>query len=892
MRGIISRELAARLALAIPWITECLLDHGPHLIDTLIPGGKLETHLTHGYALHPKNTTLLLRLQGQRARQASSTAQDIRQEYLFAEISSTLTAIAQRHPLMLLLDDLHWIDHSSAALLGHLAMRVKQSPILIIGSYRPEDLAQLQSVDEHGRHIQHPLKEVLSESKRQFGHNHIDLDHYAPGGELEFVNALLDVSVNDFTEAFRVQLASLTEGHPLFLVELLRDLREQGDIIQAGDGRWKDNQALSWENIPARVEGVIEKRIGRLPDELLGLLITGCVQGETFLAEVIAQVQEIDPRQVISQLSKDLDRQHRLIHESGLKLTGTDRLSQYRFRHNLFQKYLYGRLGAAERAYLHEAVGNVLEALYSGSECAEELPAAQLARHFQEARLHRKASRYLLLAGQQAARVLAFEEAAVYFERGITEIENLEHTPENSHLEYDLILELARSLWHCGRLPESLIAFQKSIDIARDLNDPDALAGAVLAHEEPRWRLNLDSQVAQKYMREALAALGEQQSGLRVRLLVGLARSLLAGGEQEELRTTVEQAVHVARHIDDPLALCDALRIKAQIDRRPETTTTRLAAIQELVATAEAIGDQERLADGLDLYIYDLLELGQIDQVDEKIAAQRQVAHEMKQPFQMHVAAVFQTMRAIMRGDFEKAERQAKEAADFSQQIGLADLDGIYGIHMFTIRREQGRLQEIAPIVKLVAANNPQATAWRPGLALIYSSLNLTDECRLIFETLASAGFAFVPQDSLFAATLAYLSEVCLYLGDAERAATLYELLLPYESRTVVVGGATACFGAAGRFLGMLSMVMSELETAERHYQQAIELNAHMGAWPWLAHSQFEYAAMLLNRGAAQHRQRANDLLQESLCTSSKLGMAYLVEKAVNLQARYELISS
>jgi tetratricopeptide (TPR) repeat protein len=162
----------------------------------------------------------------------------------------------------------------------------------------------------------------------------------------------------------------------------------------------------------------------------------------------------------------------------------------------------------------------------------------------------------------------------------------------------------------------------------------------------------------------------------------------------------------------------------------------------------------------------------------------------------------------------------------------------------------------------------------------------------LIFETLASAGFAFVPQDSLYAATLAYLSEVCLYLGDAERAATLYELLLPYESRTVVVGGATACFGAAGRFLGMLSMAMSELETAERHYQQAIELNARMGAWPWLAHSQFEYAAMLLNRGAAQDRQRANDLLQESLSTSSKLGMAKLVEKAVDLQARYELISS
>ena len=891
LQGIISRELAARLARAIPDITESLLENGPHLIDKLVPGASLEAHLTRGYAHHPKGTALLLRLQGQRARQASSATQEFRQEYLFDEISSTLSAISQRHPLMLMLDDLHWIDHSSAALLGHLAMRLKQSPILIVGSYRPEELAQMQTTDEQGRQVQHPLKVVLSESKRQFGHNRIDLDHYAPGEELEFVNALLDVSANDFGEAFRVHLASLTEGHPLFLVELLRELREQGDITQADDGRWRENQALSWENIPARVEGVIEKRIGRLPDELLGLLTTGCVQGEAFDAEVIAQVQQTDPGQIIRRLSDDLDRQHRLIHEGGLMLTGTGRLSQYRFRHQLFQKYLYGRLGTAERAYLHEAVGNALEALYSGSENAGEIPATQLARHFREARLHRKASRYLLLAGQLAARVLAFEEATLYFERGLSELEKLDHTAENSRLEYELELELARSLWHGGRLPEALAAFQRSIDIARDLNDPDALARAVLAHEEPRWRLNLDSQAAQQYMREALAALGEQQSGLQVRLLVGLARTLLASGEQDELRSTVEQALRVARQIEDPLALCDALRIKAQIDRRPETTSDRLAAIQELVATAEAIGDQERLADGLDLYIYDLLELGQIDQVDEKIAAQRRVAHEMKQPFQMHVAAVFQTMRAILWGDFDNAERLAKEAANLSQQIGLADLDGIYGIYMFTIRREQGRLQEIAPIVKLVAASNPQASTWRPGLALIFCSLGLTDECRSIFETLASAGFAFVPQDSLFAATLAYLSEVCSYLGDAERAATLYELLLPYDGRTVVVGGATACFGAAGRFLGMLSLAMSELETAERHFQQAIEQNAQMGARPWLAHSQYEYAVMLLKRGAAKDRRRAKELLQESSCTASTLGMAYLVEKAARLQAQYELIS-
>jgi hypothetical protein len=89
----------------------------------------------------------------------------------------------------------------------------------------------------------------------------------------------------------------------------------------------------------------------------------------------------------------------------------------------------------------------------------------------------------------------------------------------------------------------------------------------------------------------------------------------------------------------------------------------------------------------------------------------------------------------------------------------------------------------------------------------------------------------------------------------------------------------------------MLSLAMSELETAERHFQQAIEQNAQMGARPWLAHSQFEYAVLLLKRGTAKDRQRAKDLLQESSCIASTLGMAYLVEKAAGLQAQHELIS-
>jgi tetratricopeptide (TPR) repeat protein len=702
---------------------------------------------------------------------------------------------------------------------------------------------------------------------------------------------LLDISKNDFSVAFRTQLANLTEGHPLFLVELLRDMRERSDIIQREDGHWVERKHMNWENIPARVEGVIEKRITRLPHDLLDLLTVASVHGETFFAEVIARVRQTDPIQLTHRLSADLERQHRLIQEQGIKHAGKKRLSQYRFSHQLFQKYLYGRLAAAERMYLHEAVGNALEALYAGGPNADDEPAAQLARHFQEARLGEKASKYSLQAGQQALRVLAYDEAAMLFERGIEALENLDHTPEINRVVYELLLSCGLALFYGGRLLESMRVSEKAIEAARTLDDPRALAQAVLAFDEPRWRLSLNAELSGQYMREALAAMGEEPSAMRARLLVGLSRSLLASGEQEELRVTVDKALRLARQVEDPIALCDALLVKTNLDRSPESTTVRLSSMQELIAIAIVIGDQERLVDGLDLYIYDLLELGKIDLVDKCIEIQRRIAYEVKQPFNVHINTVFQTMRAIMRGNFEAAESFAMQAADLSRKIGIAEVDGIFGMHMFTIRREQGRLQEVAPVLKLIIANNPESSIWRPGLALMYSSIDMREECQAIFEALAEEGFAFVQHDSLWVAMLAYLAEVCAYLRDLGQAAILYELLLPYDGRTVVVGGATACFGAVGRYLGLLANTMSDWEKAERHFQEAMALDERTLAWPWMAHSQFEYAVMLLERDREGDRGRAIAYLDEASGAAQKMGMAHLAEKIDHLQARYDLVS-
>ena len=120
--------------------------------------------------------------------------------------------------------------------------------------------------------------------------------------------------------------------------------------------------------------------------------------------------------------------------------------------------------------------------------------------------------------------------------------------------------------------------------------------------------------------------------------------------------------------------------------------------------------------------------------------------------------------------------------------------------------------------------------------------------------------------------SIAFLAEVCAYLGDSSRAATLYELLVPSDG-LIVTAGHAVCYGPTARYLGLLAAVRSDWPTAERHFEEALRASAGMEARPWTAHIQLEYASMLLARGHRGDRERATPLLEEALDIARELGM-------------------
>jgi adenylate cyclase len=323
----------------------------------------------------------------------------------------------------------------SASLVFHLGRRIGGSRILIVGAYRPAEIALGRPITPllvapvpgrapegiEGERERHPLEPVANEFRRTFGDIEVDL-HRAQGRQ--FVDAFLDSEPNQLGEAFRDTLHQHTAGYPLFTVEPLRGMQEQGNLVRDEQGRGVEGPELDWQMLPARVEAVIAERFGRLPERLRHVLSMASVEGETFTAEVIAQVEASDEAEAVRCLSDTLDRKHRLVSAQRVLRLDGQRLSRYRFRHILFQKHLYNSLDPVLRVHLHQAVGTAPETLYGESAEQAEAMALQLTRHFQEAGITHKAVEYLHQAGERAQRLYANAEAVDCFRRALVLLEN------------------------------------------------------------------------------------------------------------------------------------------------------------------------------------------------------------------------------------------------------------------------------------------------------------------------------------------------------------------------------------------------------------------------------------------------------------------------------------
>jgi DNA-binding SARP family transcriptional activator/tetratricopeptide (TPR) repeat protein len=583
--GAITREHATRLWHFLPHTVQALVEAGPDLIDIFVPGAALVGRVTMAIG---GESAWLARLKELVARKQGGPV-DLEQSYLFEQYVQVLQSLAARQPLLITLDDLQWADVASISLLFHLGRRLDGSRILIVGIYRPDEVAQGW---EGGRH---PLEKVLGEFKRTFGEIWIDLAEVEETEGRRFVDSLLDTEANGLDEAFRWALFRQTGGHPLFTIELLRTMQARGNLVQDEVWGWVEGSALDWGVLPARVEGAIEERIGRLEAELREILTVASVEGESFTSEVIAQVQGLDRRGLLGLLSQELGKRHRLVRELEEVKAGQQLLSRYQFAHILFQRYLYDSLGTGERRLLHSEIARALEALYAGH--TDEI-APQLSYQFCEAGERDKAIEYARQAARRAQAAYAYDEASQHLQTAL----DLIATGDWVETQMALLEELADVHVRVEQQTQALFLYQAALDRWSSLPGADAMI-AVRLHRKilhrvtgMKWSVayeqfeaTAETRAASQDYLESYLILSEAEPPQleRVRVLTVLANidhGTRLPSALDRAERYAQEAVDLAEQLDAPEELAEALQALADVCFERGESSAHLTVSRRLLA--------------------------------------------------------------------------------------------------------------------------------------------------------------------------------------------------------------------------------------------------------------------------------------------------------------------
>ena len=496
---------------------------------------------------------------------------------------------------------------------------------------------------------------------------------------------------------------------------------------------------------------------------------------------------------------------------------------------------------------------------------------ADLAHHFAAAAPidgPRRAIDYNLLAADAASSALAHGEAAARLRTA------LRIGVEDDHRCAEILLALGSTHYREGSTDEALEAFGQAAEIARQLGDGELLARAAIGFEKTCWRPGLSDQGARELLDEASAAFDPEDSTLRVGLLAGLARALEFQNDPQTAREARDRAVAMARRLDDARGLAGAL-MGSYWARSTTDLDTIIERLDEARDLGERLGDIEIQAEAMEWRIAALMALGEIAPAGGELEIAQRMAQETRQPFILHVAEHYRSALALLEGRLADAEDAATRSREWGQLLLGRDASGIYGVQMFGVRREQGRLAELAPVVRVLAGSERDAGAWRPGLTAMLAELDMTEAAVRELDRVHAEGLSLL-REALWLGSLTYLTDAASAVGHRPVAELVYPALEPLAGTNVMIGHGVACYGSTDRYLGMLAATLGDTDLAARHFEAALELDRAMGARTWLAHTAYEFGRLLAAEGDAD---RAGALLSEGAGLAEAIGMPALLAR-------------
>ena len=772
--------------------------------------------------------------------------------YLFNGIWEVMARTARAQPVLFVLDDIHWADEPTMLLIQHLAERIADVPILIVGLYRDSEV-------DVGR----PLSRTFEELARRRLARRLPLHRLPPESVAEMLRAL--AGQEPPTRLVEV-IYHETEGNAFFTEEVFKHLAEEGRLFDS-DGRFRADLSADELDVPEGVRLVVGARLRRLGEEGPKILGSAAVLGRVFSFELLQQLEEL-PEDRLLDLVEEAERARLIAAVEGA--SGDD---AYIFGHELIRQTVLGELSPPRRRRLHARAAEALERVYASS---LEPQAAAIANHLLEAGPVADPKRtfgYLLMAGAHALETAAFEEALRHLEKAAARTDAA--TPAQRAALLDLRAAAERS---AGHWPEATAIWQEAVNAYETLGDQEAIGRVgVQAAFSLLWggRWGESFEMAER----VLAAMGEGVSADRARLQAN-AGCVLGFGEApfEVGDEYLRRALAMADELGDPRVRGHCLLFlclhRFSLMHQGECADAGLEAAELL----RAAGDLWGVAVVLGFATIGVVDMGRFDEALRLQAELEPLAERLgNHPALMQARRVRAMVDFCVAPDLAALEAFSYEDIEFVRGAGLpwfVHALGWIGMARFLAGDWESCLGPLREGVELDPAS--ALNGW--NLGLLFEALAYRGDREAALALLDKADDNRMPkagQPNGWGPWMVLWSVVeGLYvLGEHDRAADLYDLVVESMERTRSVCPHYNDMRLPDRVAGIAAMAGRCWDDAEEHFRTALRVAEELPHLPEQAHTRRFFAAMLLERDGPGDRVEATRLATEAADLYRRMGM-------------------
>lgn len=827
--GACSEELAVPYE---PWISVCsqLVEHAPVEL--------LERHVQrHGGELARLARELPRRLPD--APEPESSDPESVRFLLFSAVAGALAELAASLPVCLVLDDLHWADAQSVALLKHVVSSTEPCALQVVVAFRDSDLGK-----------GHPLSAVLADLRRVDGVERLALEGLGTAEVSEVMASAAGHELDADALVLAGEIASETDGNPFFVGEVLRSLVESGRLLyDPATERWSVDRSAPL-GLPESVRDVIARRVDRLGEETREVLTLAAVIGRSFELELLARLSETTESALLDRLEAAVAAS--LLDES------SERVGRFRFVHALINQTLYEGLGATRRSAMHHRIAVVLEELH-GEDPGEHV--AELALHWRLAAGDRsRAARYAALAGRRALDSLAPAEAAKLFSDALELLDPVDAADRCRAL---IGLGEAQQLTGDAAYRTTLL---QAVEIASSLGDADLAAAAVIANTRGFNSLigDLDDERVESIER-AVELDDRSNAGRRAQLLALQSQELLYEHDRTRRQALAMEAIALARDIGDPRVRARVLQHAFHGLWSPDMVPVRAGLAGDLLASAQAAEDRalEFWANVLLLHVS--FETGDFARAHVVRARQREIAAALAQPTLSWISRIADAGWAVLEGDLVAGERLARQGLELGSLAGQSDALQVFGEHRALVRTYQGRGDEqLIELSRQAAGVHPLMGVWQASTAHYEATFGDPETARAILRDAVESGLERLGWDTLRLVTLAFYTDAAARLRARDAAALVHELMAPWQDQFVWSGALG--YGHVRLWLGVAAATLGRDDEADEHLAFACRFHDDNGLRLWSARSHLGWAEALAARGepvrAQEHAARALELAQ------------------------------